>query len=171
MNKIFTLFILFLGLQATAQDLNKKMQDTYRNKEIMINNCTRESVCNFPEFKSMYDTMYESYAPDSATLLALKPLTDGLKVTIVMGTWCGDSKLQVPHFYKLTDQLGITEKDLTLICVDGQKKAENGLIDNLDIQRVPTFIFYKEGKELGRIVESPRDTLEKDALDILTKGN
>jgi thiol-disulfide isomerase/thioredoxin len=169
MNKIFMLLLIFVGLQAGAQDLNKKKQDTYRNKEIMINNCTRESVCNFPEFKSMYDTMYESYEPDSTTITSLKPLTEGLKVTIIMGTWCGDSKLQVPHFYKITDQLGITEKDMTLVCVDGQKKAENGIIDNLDIQRVPTFIFYKDGKELGRIVESPKDTLEKDSYDILAK--
>ena len=169
MNKLLALFVLLLSIQAGAQELNKKMQDTYRNKEIMINNCTRESVCNFPEFKTMYDTMYESYAPDSATLAALKPLMEGVKVTIVMGTWCGDSKLQVPHFYKITDQLGLTEKDMTLICVDGQKKAENGLIDNMNIERVPTFIFNKDGKEIGRIVESPRDTLEKDALEMLSK--
>lgn len=169
MNKLLTLLVLFLGFQASAQELNKKKQDTYRNKEIMINNCTRESVCNFPEFKTMYDTMYESYAPDAETITALKPLMDGVKVTIVMGTWCGDSKLQVPHFYKITDQLGITEQDMTLICVDGEKKAENGLIDNMNIERVPTFIFYKEGKEIGRIVESPKDTLEKDALELLSK--
>ncbi len=170
MNRILTILTLFLGFQATAQELNKKMQDTYRNKEIMINNCTRESVCNFSDFKSMYDAMYASYTPDSATVAALKPLTTGLKVTIVMGTWCVDSKLQVPQFYKLTDQLGIAEKDITLICVDGQKKAENGLIDNLSIERVPTFIFFKEGKELGRIVESPKETLEKDAYELLSKS-
>jgi len=163
------LLLLFAGVKAGAQDLNKKKQDAYRNKEIMINNCTRESVCNFPEFKSMYDTMYENYAPDAATINSLKPLVEGLKVTIVMGTWCGDSKLQVSHFYKVTDLLGIKEEDMTLICVDGEKKAENGLIDNLDIQRVPTFIFSKDGKELGRIVESPKETLEKDSYDILAK--
>ena len=44
MNKLLTLLVLFLGFQASAQELNKKKQDTYRNKEIMINNCTRESV-------------------------------------------------------------------------------------------------------------------------------
>ena len=169
MNKLLTLFVLLFSLQAGAQDVNKRMQDTYRNKEIMINNCTRESVCNFPEFKTMYDTMYESYTPDATTIANLKPFMEGVKVTIVMGTWCGDSKLQVPHFYKITDQLGITEENMTLICVDGQKKAENGLIDNLSIERVPTFIFYKDGKELGRIVESPKETLEKDALDLLSK--
>lgn len=170
MNKVLTLLFLFFGFHATAQELNKKMQDTYSNKQIMINNCTRESVCNFPDFKEMYDAMYASYTPDSATVASLKPMIKGLKVTIVMGTWCVDSKLQVPHFYKISDQLGITEKDITLICVDGQKKAENGLIDNLSIDLVPTFIFYKGGKELGRIVEFPKDTLEKDAQELLSKS-
>ena len=168
MYKCLTILALFLGLQASAQDLNKKKQDTYRNKEVMINTCTRDQVASFPEFKTMYDSMYESYAPDSATLLTLKPLLEGVKITIVMGTWCGDSKLQVPHFYKVTDKLGIPEEDITLICVDGQKKAENGLIDNMNIERVPTFIFSKDGKELGRIIESPRDTLEKDAVALLS---
>lgn len=169
MNKILVIVLLFAGLQAGAQDLNKKQQDVYRNKEIMINNCTREGLTNFPEFKSMYDALYESYTPDSTTLAAIKPLIEDLKITIVMGTWCGDSKLQVPHFYKMTDQLGIHEKDITLICVDGQKKAENGLIDNMDIQRVPTFIFSKGGQEIGRIIESPKNTLEKDSYEILLK--
>ncbi len=169
MNKLLTLLVLFVGFQASAQELNKKKQDPFRNKEIMINNCTRESVCIFPEFKTMYDTMYESYAPDAAVLSSLKPLMEGVKITIVMGTWCGDSKLQVPHFYKITDQLGIAAEDMTLICVDGEKKAEHGLIDGMNIERVPTFIFSKDGKEIGRIVESPRDTLEKDALDLFSK--
>ncbi len=168
MYKLLTIFALFLGLQASAQDLNKKKQDTYRHKEVMINTCTRDQVANFPDFKTMYDSMYESYTPDSATLQNLKPLMEGVKISIVMGTWCGDSKLQVPHFYKITDKLGIAEGDITLICVDGEKKAEHGLIDNMNIERVPTFIFYKDGKELGRIVESPKDTLEKDALALLS---
>jgi hypothetical protein len=32
---------------------------------------------------------------------------------------------------------------------------------------VPTIIFYENGKELGRIVESPEKTLETDILKIL----
>jgi len=116
----------------------------------------------------MYDSQYPSYTPDSTTVSKLKTLASDLKVTIVLGTWCGDSKLQVPHFFKVMDEVGIKEKDVTLICVDGHKKAQNGSIDNLNIQRVPTFIFTKKGKELGRIIESPKDTLEQDFLAIIS---
>jgi hypothetical protein len=168
MNKILTAILLLFAMHSTAQSLNKKTQDTTKHKLIMIDQCTRDSLISFPEFKTMYDSQYPSYTPDSTTVSQLKTLAKDVKVTIVLGTWCGDSKLQVPHFFKVMDQVGITDKDVTLICVDGHKKAQNGSIDNLKIERVPTFIFTKKGKELGRIIESPKNTLEQDFLAILS---
>lgn len=168
MNKIFTAILLLFAMHSTAQSLNKKTQDTTKHKLIMIDQCTRDSLISFPEFKTMYDSQYPSYTPDSTAVSQLKTLAKDVKVTIVLGTWCGDSKLQVPHFFKVMDQVGITDKDVTLICVDGHKKAQNGSIDNLKIERVPTFIFTKKGKELGRIIESPKNTLEQDFLAILS---
>jgi hypothetical protein len=168
MNKLLTAILLLFAIHSSAQSLNKKTQDPTKNKLVMINQCTRDSLINFPEFKTVYDNQYPDYAPDSTTITKLKPLVQGLKVTIVLGTWCGDSKLQVPHFFKVLDQIGVTEKDVTLICVDGHKKAENGLTDNLNIERVPTFIFSKNGKEVGRIIESPKTTLEQDFLAIVS---
>jgi thiol-disulfide isomerase/thioredoxin len=167
MNKILTAILMLFALHSTAQNLNKKTQDPTKNKLVMINQCTRDSLTNFPEFKTMYDSQYPAYAPDSTTISKLKPLLSGLKLTIVLGTWCGDSKLQVPHFLKVLDQTGFSEKDITLICVDGHKKTENGMTDSMNILRVPTFIVTKEGKEIGRIVESPKETLEKDLLAIV----
>jgi hypothetical protein len=41
------------------------------------------------------------------------------------------------------------------------------LEDGFDITNVPTFIFYRNGKEINRIVESPVISLEKDMLSIL----
>jgi thiol-disulfide isomerase/thioredoxin len=166
MNKILTAIIMLFALHSTAQNLNKKTQDPTKNKLVMMNQCTRDSLTNFPEFKTMYDSQYPAYTPDSTTITKLKPAVAGLKYTIVLGTWCGDSKLQVPHFLKVLDEVGVPEKDITFICVDGHKKAENGLTDNLNIERVPTFIVSKAGKEVGRIVESPKDTLENDFLSI-----
>ena len=169
MKKLIIAVCLLFSIQAGAQELNKKKQDPSHNKEVMINTCTRAGIMEFPEFKTMYDAIYPDYKPDSVALTALMPFVQTTTITVVMGTWCGDSKLQVPHFYKIVDALGIPEKNITLICVDGDKKAENGLIDNLNIERVPTFIFSREGKELGRIIESPRKSLEQDMLAILTK--
>jgi len=156
-------------MNTSAQQLNKKIMDPHRNQEILINLSTRPVLMEFPGFKERYDLEYTNYKTDTVTLIAIKPLMKDKKVTLVMGTWCGDSKLQVPHFYKIIDDLSIPEKDITLICVDGTKKAENGLVDKLNIERVPTLIIYENGKELGRIVESPKISLEKDLLEILSK--
>ena len=42
--------------------------------------------------------------------------------------------------------------------------------EGLNIEKVPTFIFYKNGIEIGRIIESPEKSIEKDFLKILN-GN
>jgi hypothetical protein len=170
MKYLFTLILGFIVTGIQAQDLNKKIEDKIKHKQVMLNLCTREGLIAFPEFKDSYDTFYEAYSLDSASVAKLKPLLAGHKIKIVLGTWCGDSKLQVPHFLKVTDAASINETDIQIISVDGDKKAENGLIDGLNIERVPTFIVTdKDGAEIGRITESPRKTIEADLLELLTK--
>jgi len=157
-------------MNVSAQEVNKKIHDQARNKDILINNCTREGLTTFPEFKEMYDPLYAAYIPDAATMIELKKLIKKEKIKIILGTWCGDSKVNVPNFFKVLDALHFKQKNATIIAVDGHKKAENGIIDGLNIQNVPTFIVYdKQGKELGRIVEHPKTTIEGDLLAILKK--
>lgn len=157
-------------MNVSAQQVNKKIHDQARNKDVLINVCTREGITTFPEFKEMYDPLYAAYVPDAATMIELKKLVKKEKIKIVFGTWCGDSKVNVPNFFKVLDNLQFKEKNVEIIAVDGAKKAENGIIDGLNIQRVPTFIVYdKKGKELGRIVEHPKTTLEGDLLAIYQK--
>ena len=40
-------------------------------------------------------------------------------------------------------------------------------VEDLDIQFIPTFIFYKNKKEIGRITEIPESTLEGDIEKII----
>jgi thiol-disulfide isomerase/thioredoxin len=155
-------------MNATAQQPNKKVRDNAWKKDIMLNECTRAGILGLEEMKTAYDREYAKYTVDSILLKEIKPLLKGKTITIVMGTWCGDSRFQVPHFYKIADQLSFPEENIRLIAVDGHKKAENGLIDGLNIQKVPTFIVYENGKETGRIIERPAVTLEKDLLTLLS---
>ncbi|RZL37110.1 MAG: thioredoxin [Pedobacter sp.] len=170
MKILLSITLIVLAMNVSAQEINKKIHDQARNKDVLINVCTREGITSFPEFKEMYDPIYAAYVPDAATLIELKKLVKNEKIKIVFGTWCGDSKVNVPNFFKVLDALHFKEKNVEIIAVDGNKKAENGIIDGLDIQRVPTFIvFDKKGKELGRIVEHPKTTLEADLLEIYKK--
>lgn len=155
-------------MNVSAQEVNKKIHDKSHNKDILINACTREGLISFPEFKEMYDPLYAAYIPDAATMIDLKKLISKERIKIVLGTWCGDSKVNVPNFFKVLDALQFKEKNTEIIAVDGNKKAENGIIDGLNIKNVPTFIvFDKKGNEIGRIVEHPKTTLEGDLLAIL----
>ena len=155
-------------MSLSAQELNKKIHDVAHNQNILINACTREGVANFPEFKEMFDPLYSSYTPDSTIIAKLKPFIGKTHIKIVLGTWCGDSKVYVPQFFKILDGLSFPAKSVEIIAVDGYKKAENGIIDSLNILQVPTFIVYnKENKEIGRIIEHPKATLEADLFGIL----
>ncbi|WP_316849400.1 TlpA family protein disulfide reductase [Pedobacter agri] len=170
MKILLSITLIAIAMNVSAQEVNKKIHDQARNKDVLINVCTREGITTFPEFKEMYDPLYAAYVPDAATMIELKKLVKKEKIKIVFGTWCGDSKVNVPNFFKVLDNLQFKEKNVEIIAVDGAKKAENGIIDGLNIQRVPTFIVYdKKGKELGRIVEHPKTTLEGDLLAIYQK--
>ena len=170
MKKLLSIILIISAMNVSAQEVNKKIHDQVHNKDILINACTREGMATFPEFKEMYDPLYVAYTPDAVKMIELKKLVKKEKIKIVFGTWCGDSKVNVPNFLKIMDALHFKEKNIELIAVDGNKKAENGIIDGLDIKMVPTFIIYDhKGIELGRIIEGPKTTLEGDLLAIYKK--
>jgi thiol-disulfide isomerase/thioredoxin len=60
-----------------------------------------------------------------------------------MGTWCGDSKRETPAFYKILDNTVFDYNNLELITVSRAKETPEGFEKDLNIIRVPTFIFYK----------------------------
>ena len=84
-----------------------------------------------------------------------------------MGTWCGDSRREVPRFYKIIDNLNFDENKITVINVNRKMEAKGIDVQSLEISRIPTFIFCINNKELGRIIETPKKSLEKDLMGII----
>jgi len=120
-------------------------------------------------FKDWFNSRYDEYTTDKETISKLKTALEGYTIKGFMGSWCGDSKRETPRFYKLLDETGFNQNDFELVTVDRNKKTPDNLEEGLNISRVPTFIFYKNGNEVGRYVEYARETLEKDILKIVTK--
>jgi len=152
-----------------AQDMCNRVYDEKSQTDILVGICTRDGLltCAFAED---YNIEYPAYKPVDSIVAQLKDLIGGLKCVIVLGTWCGDSKEQVPRFFKIIDQTGASFGKLQLYCVDRQKEAPGMEIKTTyNIEKVPTFIFFRDDIEIGRIVETPQTTLEKDLLDILLK--
>ena len=116
---------------------------------------------------SWFDDTKQQYIPDDSVVKDLLPYSRQLDFVVVLGTWCSDSQKHVPAFYTLMDALHIADKHIELIGVDRQKRG--GMVDvaPLGIEYVPTFIVFYKGKEIGRIVEAPKVSLEKDLLQML----
>jgi thiol-disulfide isomerase/thioredoxin len=137
---------------------------------------TADSLLNEP-FKKWYGPNYTDYKPEIQTIAELKKQNfKDVTVKIFFGTWCGDSKREVPRFYKLMDTAGFNRKNIQLIGLGNSdtslyKKCPTGEEKGLGIFRVPVFIFYKNGKEINRINEYPAFSLEKDVLSILKGEN
>lgn len=130
----------------------------------------RKELSNNPHAE-WFDQNYSDYNLDQKTLDKLKPLFKDLEITVFMGTWCSDSRKEIPVFYKLIDKLNFDEESIELIGMTLEKTTPDSLELNQNLINVPTFIFKKDGKEINRIVEFPLETIEKDILEILTTNN
>jgi len=134
--------------------------------EDVITGPTKRNTLETEKFGMWFNSGYENYGVDTSFIHELKTLLVDVDITIFMGTWCEDSKRETPHFYKILDVVNKTEA-INLITVNRERKTPEGLENGQNIIRVPTFIFSKDGKELGRIVEYPIESLEQDMLKIL----
>jgi len=111
---------------------------------------------------------YDGYRPNAETLNSLNGIDrEGVTIKIVLGTWCPDSRREVPRFMKVIDIWNFPSDLLTFIGVDNEKNSPIGGYEELNIQRVPTFIIYKNNIETGRIIENPVTSLEQDMVGIL----
>ena len=63
--------------------------------------------------------------------------------------------------------MGWSENQVQMIMLDRNKTSGYGLEKDKNIHHVPTIVVYKERQEIGRIIETPTETLEEDLFNIL----
>lgn len=117
-----------------------------------------------------WKAIYESFQPGDDLIETLKTkIGDNLKIDVYFGFWCGDSKDHVPPFLKILESVDEEGKiPVNFYTVERKPTPETKYYaEELKVERVPTFIFYRDGKEIGRIVETPTNSLEEDFLEIV----
>jgi thiol-disulfide isomerase/thioredoxin len=123
-----------------------------------------------PPYSEWYNREYNGYQPLQGVIEKLaSEQKDDLSIVTVLGIWCPDSRREVPRFMKIVELMKFPAEQMTFIGVDNEKLSPLGDYDKLGIERVPTFIIYKNKIELGRIIENPVASLEQDLLDIFTR--
>lgn len=169
------LFISIIILSACATN-QKITSATIKPKAIknakgnLVGYASKSDLKQEPYGSEWFNDYYEYYETDKNVIKELKPLLEGIKIIGFMGTWCDDSRRETPNFYKILDETEFDYTKLDLVTVNREKKA-NGIEKGYAIERVPTFIFYKNGREIGRFVEHTVNgaTLEHDLLQIVSQ--
>ena len=172
--KTYVTFIMLLSSSSllVAQSLNKEIV-LNNNQKILVgkfNKAGLTQTTNHPWFQKNYD----DYTLDTNTISKFSKKLSTYHIKLFMGTWCGDSRREVPRFLKILEHAKFPMEKLQMVAVDVRKdhykKSPTGEEWGLQILRVPTIIFYQNGIEVNRIIETPNKTLEKDILAII-QGN
>ncbi len=133
------------------------------SKIIILGKTNPSEIFFLKDWKANYD----NYTPDMKIIKKINSLNKEIKVEVYFGTWCGDSRNNVPKLIKIFENIPKFKIEWTGII--WRKCDKSGLYKKYKLERVPTIIFYQNGKEIGRIVENPIKTLEQDILDIVSK--
>jgi len=155
---IFLLAVLMVGCSST-----KNKGEEYR---IITGSITKETLltAEFPWF----ERNYRVYIVPENELKELKSLlNETVSFKVFSGTWCSDSRMVLPRFYKLMDTLEF--KKYEVFGLDRKKTSPEKIEQNYNINVVPTFIVFRDGKEIGRILEQPFKSLHEDFIEILKR--
>jgi thiol-disulfide isomerase/thioredoxin len=136
-----------------------------KDSEVHLFDFTRANLNDskkYPWFKHAYD----DYQPKTMILDSLKTIKEQIHVIVFGGSWCSDTKELLPEFYKTIELAGIPANKITLVGVDRDKSSHDRRSKRYNISRVPTFILFYKGKEIGRIVESVNQSIEGDMLKV-----
>ncbi len=111
-----------------------------------------------------------NYHPPQWKLNQLADLVRTRNVTFLVfgGSWCSDSKAQLPVLFSLFDLASIPAARQQLYGVDINVKEPTRTADRYKISRVPSVIVLSNGKEIGRIAEFPRPNWEDDLIRVLS---
>jgi len=165
MKNIFILILLTSVITVNAQ-INRNFFDEKLGKNLLYGECNKDGFL-LADFAEWFDKEYNSYKVND-TVFAENYETTFDSIKVFLGTWCEDSQREVPRFIKIMETFPFF-KDIKIryFCVDKEKLCD--VINPADyyVDFVPTFIFYKRGEELCRIIETPRVTLENDIKDLL----
>ena len=154
----FIIACVFLSLSIKAQDKQEViLTGEYRFDELYNN-------AKLPWFQSNFI----QYNYNSQIVQQLHKYSDTeIRFVVFGGTWCEDTQNLIPRFYKVVTDAGFQEQNYSLYLLNRQKKSPGGQEEGLNILKEPTIIVYRNGQEIGRIIEVVTRNIEADLLDII----
>ncbi len=160
------LFVFFavaaVAVQANAQNV---AIDSISGQRVLIGPVKRSAF----QDSSWYKKNYTLYEPTEGLIHRIDSLGTGDSVSVVFGSWCPDSHMWVPMFLSIMNRTALA-RSIGFIAVPESRAWRDQLTRGLSIKSVPTFIFYHDGAEIGRITEEPKGDIGDNIVEILKAG-
>lgn len=168
MNRALNLLLLTLFLTACEGPyIFNRVINLKNGDKMLLGGVSREAFEKLP-FSDWFNENYEAYQTNDAMIKSFKNKLKRHRIEVFIGTWDEDSKLLYPQFVKVLDHAKFPEERMLTYAVNESKKSFYSEERGKNIENLPTFIFYKSGKEVGRIVGFPAmGSFEKEILMIV----
>lgn len=168
-NKIISIFfLLFISAHSIAQ--NKSKLDLRIKQNVLYGVITLDAF-EMNLCKDWYAPQYKSYQAKKNIRKQLASQNfESISISLIFGSWCHDSHREVPRIIKILKEISFPFSQLQINALDSSKKSPSYDAKAENVKFVPTLIIYRNKTEIGRIVEKPKKTLEKDLLTIISKN-
>jgi hypothetical protein len=169
MKRIFIIAVVIAFGCSTKSQVNQEIVSN-DDETILIGEINWDGLNQEP-YSEWFGPNYLEYQVDSETLDFVGNSLDDVEIVMFLGTWCSDSQLEVPQFYRILDYVNYDVHAMKVYALERKweprrVESPSGIEKEYNVEFVPTMIFYRDGTELGRITEYPKQTLEKDLLEI-----
>ncbi|ASK29139.1 thioredoxin [Chryseobacterium sp. T16E-39] len=168
---VSSLFLASQQFSAQKVVMNREVE-TKNDGKMLLGNQLKDQFLKEP-YANWYVKEHDEYALDQKAIAELKKAKiTSYNITVFMGTWCEDSHRDFPRLMRILEEVKFPDNKLTIIAVNRKKESPSGEEGLYNIQKVPTIIVEKYGKEIGRMIEMPKTGyVERDLVDILKKDD
>lgn len=108
-----------------------------------------------------------AYQPDPEALIKLAGLGREVRIEVFFGSWCSDSEAHVSAFFKVLDMADTPLIRAAYVGVPEAKDKREPYVRGRGVEKLPTFVVLVDGREVGRIVETPQRSVEADLVRLL----
>lgn len=175
----YLIVLLTLTILASCSNtLHQTAVPTYSNSVVVNDNQQTVLLGNsaphmllIEPFSAWYIPNYNKAQIDSSSIPAISKAFKKKRIEIFAGTWCGESRADLPTMLKILHAAEVDSTQIKLIFLNNTraqyKQSPQHEEIGKNIVRTPTYIIYNGTKEMGRIIDSPVESFEKDLLKIL----
>ena len=116
----------FIGAKAQASFTSTVDNNNVTILKGIIN---KNDIATNAAFAGWYSGNQTTYNPDTSITNTMTTSKNKVQYVVFGGTWCEDTQSILPKFFKLQEQSGVSENNISLYAVDRNKKTLGNIED------------------------------------------